>query len=118
MRLFAAWFTGAVSRAQHRHFERPIAVFFIEGSVLGLVMPQVRKDLSLSNTEYSLVTTPFLILYMIFSIVGGQLADKLGSRRTFSLNIIFWSLASMAHTVIRGIVSLCVFRTLPGVGED
>ena len=114
-----------VTLAQQRRFAWIIAVFFFAGSVLsyvdravlGVVMPQVRKDLSLTNTDYSLATTSFLILYMIFYILGGQLADRLGSRRTFSLNIIFWSLASMAHGVARGITSLCLFRALLGAGE-
>ena len=114
-----------VTLTQHRKFAWIIAIFFFAGSVLsfvdravlGVVMPQVRKDLSLTNTEYSLATTSFLILYMIFYFLGGQLTDRLGSRRTFSLNIIFWSLASMAHGVARGITSLCMFRALLGVGE-
>jgi MFS transporter, ACS family, aldohexuronate transporter len=114
-----------VTPAQHRLFAWLIAAFFFAGSVLsfvdravlGVVMPQVRADLSLTNTEYSLATTSFLIMYMIFYILGGQLADRLGSRRTFSLNIIFWSLASIAHAVARGLASLCVFRGLLGMGE-
>lgn len=114
-----------VSPARHRQFAWIIAVFFFVGSVLsfvdravlGVVMPQVREDLSLTNTEYSLATTSFLITYMIFYILGGRLADRLGSRRTFLLNITFWSLASMAHAAARGVASLCVFRALLGVGE-
>src|SRR4051794_28006347 len=114
-----------VTLAQQRRFGWLIAVFFFGGSVLsfvdravlGVVMPQVRKDLSLTNTEYSLATTSFLITYMIFYILGGQLTDRLGSRQTFSLNVIFWSLASVAHAAARGLTSLCVFRGLLGVGE-
>lgn len=114
-----------VTQTQQRRFAWIIAIFFFAGSilsyvdraVLGVVMPQVRKDLSLTNTEYSLATTAFLIPYMVFYILGGQLTDRLGSRRTFSLNIIFWSLASMAHGVARGITSLCLFRALLGAGE-
>jgi len=114
-----------VTPAQHRRFAWLMATFFFVGSVLsfvdravlGVVMPQVRTDLSLTNTEYSLATTSFLITYMIFYVLGGQLTDRLGSRRTFSLNIVFWSLASMAHAGARGLASLCVFRALLGVGE-
>src|SRR5262245_32604434 len=113
-----------VTPTQHR-FAWLIAIFFFAGSVLsfvdravlGVVMPQVRADLSLTNTEYSLATTSFLIMYMVFYVLGGQLTDRLGSRRTFSLNIIFWSVASMAHAAAQGLASLCVFRGLLGVGE-
>src|SRR5437667_8691704 len=83
---------------------------YVDRAVLGVVMPQVRKDLSVTNTQYSLAINSFLILYMIFYVLGGQLADRLGSRRTFSLNVIFWSLASGAHAIARGVASLCVLR--------
>jgi ACS family hexuronate transporter-like MFS transporter len=90
---------------------------FVDRSVLGVVMPQVRKDLDLSNTQYGLAVNCFLIAYMTFYVLGGRLADLLGSRRTFTLNIVFWSLAGMAHAAVRGIASLCLFRALLGVGE-
>ncbi|MEW5976241.1 MAG: MFS transporter [Acidobacteriota bacterium] len=114
-----------VTSARHRRFAWLIAIFFFLGSVLsfvdravlGVVMQQVRAELSLTNTEYGLATTSFLITYMIFYVLGGQLADRFGSRRMFSLNILFWSIASMAHAVAQGLASLCVFRGLLGVGE-
>jgi ACS family hexuronate transporter-like MFS transporter len=54
---------------------------------------------------------------MVFYVLGGRLADLLGSRRTFTLNIVFWSVAGMAHAASQGLASLCVFRALLGVGE-
>jgi len=114
-----------VTLAQQRQFAWLIAIIFFAGSVLGfvdravlgIVLPQVRKDLSLSNTQYSLAINGFLIMYLIFYVLGGRTADMLGSRRTFSLLIMFWSLASMAHAFTRGIASLCLFRALLGIGE-
>lgn len=90
---------------------------YIDRSVLGVVMPQVRKDLSLTNAEYGLAVNCFLVAYMVFYVLGGRLADQLGSRRMFTLNVVFWSLAGMAHATVRGLASLCLFRALLGVGE-
>jgi len=114
-----------VSLLAERRLAWIVVVFFFAGSVmsyvdravLGIVIPQVRKDLSITNTEYSLAINAFLIMYMFFYVLGGRLADRLGSRRTFTLNIVFWSIASMAHALSRGIASLCVFRGLLGIGE-
>jgi ACS family hexuronate transporter-like MFS transporter len=114
-----------ITTAQERQLSWAIVAFFFAGivlsyadrAVLGVVLPQVRKDLALTNAQYSLTIDAFLILYMIFYIVGGRIADRLGIRRAFSLNIVFWSLASMAHAIAGGVVSLCVFRALLGVGE-
>ena len=110
---------------QQRHLSWAIVMFFFAGSVLsytdrallGVVLPQIRKDLSLSNTQYSLTIDAFLIMYTIFYIVGGRIADRIGTRRAFSLNIVFWSLASMAHAMTGGVVGLCIFRGLLGIGE-
>ncbi len=110
---------------QQRQFAWALVAFFFAGSVLsyvdrsvlGVVMPQVRKDLALSNTQYGLAVNCFLIGYMVFYVLGGRLADLLGSRRTFTLNILFWSVAGIAHAAARGLASLCVVRALLGVGE-
>ncbi len=90
---------------------------YVDRAVLGIVMPSVRKDLAITNTQYSWAINAFLITYMMFYILGGRLADRLGSRRTFTLNLAFWSISSMAHAITRGIAGLCVFRGLLGIGE-
>jgi ACS family hexuronate transporter-like MFS transporter len=110
---------------QQRQFAWALATLFFAGSVLsfvdrsvlGIVMPQVRQDLALSNTEYGLAVNCFLIAYMAFYVLGGRLADRLGSRQTFILNILFWSVAGIAHAAARSLASLCVCRALLGAGE-
>lgn len=90
---------------------------YVDRAVLGVVMPQVRRNLSLTNADYGLAVNAFLVLYMIFYILGGKLADRLGCRRTFLLTIVFWSVASMLHALAQGLRSLCFFRALLGAGE-
>jgi len=92
-------------------------VNYMDRAVLGVLMPQVRRDLSLTNTDYALAVNAFLVMYMVFYILGGRLADRLGCRRTVTLTLLFWSLASMAHTMVRGLGSLALCRALLGAGE-
>ena len=92
-------------------------VNYIDRAALGVVMPQIRRDLSLSNAAYGFAVNAFLITYMVFYILGGHMADRLGCRRMFSLSVVFWSAAKMAHFFARGLGSLCFFRALLGVGE-
>lgn len=92
-------------------------VNYIDRAVLGVVMPQVRRDLSLTNTDYAWAVNAFLAAYMVFYILGGYVSDHLGCRRTFTLTVVFWSLASMAHTLVQGFRSLALCRALLGVGE-
>ena len=90
---------------------------YLDRAVLGVVMPQVRHSLSLSNSDYGLVIHAFLLLYMIFYVVGGEVADWLGCRRSFVVNVIAWSTASVLQALSQGLASLCAFRGLLGAAE-
>src|SRR5580704_1487396 len=90
---------------------------YLDRAVLGVLMPQVRHSLSLSNKDYGLVVNAFLLLYMAFYIVGGRISDWLGSRHSFIFNVTGWSIASMLHALSQGLVSLCAFRALLGAAE-
>ena len=90
---------------------------YLDRAVLSVVIPQLRKDLSLTNADYGLAINAFLILYMVFYVLGGRLSDWLGCRRMFLMALIFWSTASTLHALVRGLASLCFFRALLGAGE-
>jgi ACS family hexuronate transporter-like MFS transporter len=90
---------------------------YMDRAALGVVMPRVRRDLHLTNQEYGLAVNAFLLAYMVFYILGGRLADRLGCRRAFSVMVVFWSVANMLHAFASGLKSLCAFRALLGIGE-
>jgi len=90
---------------------------YLDRAVLGVVMPQIRRDLGLSNQEYGWVVNAFLTAYALSYIVGGRLADRLGCRRMVAITAAFWSLAGVAHACVRGLGSLALVRALLGLGE-
>jgi ACS family hexuronate transporter-like MFS transporter len=92
-------------------------VNYMDRTVLGVVMPQIRRDLDLSNADYGLAVNAFLVMYAVFYISGGRVADWLGYRRMFVATVLFWSVANMLHAAARGFRSLCLFRALLGIGE-
>ena len=92
-------------------------VNYMDRAVLGVLMQQVRRELSMSNTDYGIAVNMFLCAYAVFYILGGRLADRFGYRRTIALSLAFWSLTGMAHAFVRGLGSLCLVRGLLGVGE-
>jgi len=93
------------------------AINYLDRSLLSVVMPQVRRDLLLSNADYGLAIHAFLVMYGVFYILGGRIADRRGYRRTFTLAVAFWSLAAMAHAFVRGLSSLFLCRALLGVRD-
>lgn len=110
--------------AASRHAWLVVAVLFagsvlnyVDRSVLGVVKPRLQQDLALSNTEYGWAVNSFLVTYSVLYILGGRLADRFGYRRMFPINVAFWSISCMLHSLARGLVSLCLFRGMLGVGE-
>ena len=55
-------------------------VNYLDRAVLGVVMPQIRRDLVLTNKEYGWVVNAFLMAYMISYVLGGRLAGMLPRR--------------------------------------
>ena len=90
---------------------------YMDRTVLSIIMPQIRRDLSLSNEQYGFAVNSFLLLYMVTYPLGGYVADRLGCRRTFVLNVCAWSVASMLQALSKGFLSLCAFRGLLGATE-
>jgi ACS family hexuronate transporter-like MFS transporter len=90
---------------------------YVERSVLSVVMPAVRQDLSLTNRDYGLAIHAFLVMYGLFYILGGRIADRLGYRQTFTVAVIVWSFATMAQSFVQGLRGLFFCQALLGIGE-
>lgn len=71
----------------------------------------------MTNEAYARVTTAFLISYSVMFLVGGWLCDLLGTRLGLGLSVLFWSLASGVHGLVRGPLELGMARFLLGAGE-
>jgi len=89
----------------------------MDRSLVGVIMPQMRRDLTLTNADFGLAVNAFLVLYAVFYVLGGRIADRLGYRGAFALTVAFWSLASMSHALVQGLRSLALCRAILGVGE-
>jgi ACS family hexuronate transporter-like MFS transporter len=90
---------------------------YLDRAVLGVVMPQIRRDLHLTNQEYGWAVNAFLTAYMVSYILGGRLADRFGCRRPVAWLAVFWSLSAMAHSLVRGLGGLAFVRAALGLGE-
>ncbi|MHB8902907.1 MAG: MFS transporter, partial [Thermoguttaceae bacterium] len=93
------------------------ALSFLDRQVLSVLAPVITEQLKMSNTEYSYVTTAFLVSYAVMFLLGGRMIDVLGTRLGMALSVGFWSVASAAHAVVQNAVQLASFRFLLGMGE-
>lgn len=90
---------------------------YIDRLTLSVLAPVITKDLGLSNTEYGGITTWFLLAYTLSQALSGKLYDRIGIKKGFTVSIIVWSLAAMAHALTRTLGGLSAVRFVLGLGE-
>ena len=90
---------------------------FLNRLTIAVLGPVITAQLHLSNSEFAGLTTVFLVAYTLSQGLSGKLYDRIGTKRGFTVSIVVWSLASMAHAFARGFGALLVLRFVLGLGE-
>ncbi|MDQ3756094.1 MAG: MFS transporter, partial [Acidobacteriota bacterium] len=90
---------------------------YVDRQVLGILATPLQRELGWSESEYGFIATAFTGAYAVGLIVVGRMMDWLGTRKGFSLAIIFWSIAAMGHALARSAFGFGVARFALGLGE-
>jgi ACS family hexuronate transporter-like MFS transporter len=94
-----------------------IAISYLDRQTLPVAVSAIAKDIPLSNQQFSALQSTFLFSYAFMYAGGGKLVDALGTRRGFTVIMIFWSLACASHALATTFAMLAVSRFLLGMGE-
>jgi MFS transporter, ACS family, hexuronate transporter len=90
---------------------------YLDRQALSLLAPVLRDTFGISNTDYSRIIFAFLLAYMIMQAGSGRMMDWLGTRKGFSITIVFWSIAAMLHAAANSALFFGFSRFLLGLGE-
>ena len=98
---------------------------YIDRQVLAAVEPSVCQSLLLSHdasdpnaqAKMGLLSTAFLITYMLMAPVFGMLAERWSRWKLIAIGVALWSLASGASGLAGVFVAMLVTRCFVGVGE-
>jgi len=86
-----------------------ITVVYLAG-----VLDSVQKYYMINNKEAGLVSTAFIISYMLLSPIFGYLGDRFNRTIIMSCGIIGWSAVTLASSFVgRQVCSCCFFTLLP-----
>jgi MFS transporter, ACS family, hexuronate transporter len=94
-----------------------IAISYLDRQTLPVAVRAISHDIPLSNEQFSTLQSAFLLSYAFMYAAGGKLIDVLGTRRGFTLIMIFWSLACVSHSLALSFTMLVISRFLLGAGE-
>lgn len=68
-----------------------IAISYLDRQALPVAVKAISKDIPLSNEQFSTLQSAFLFAYALMYAGGGKLVDVLGTRRGFTVVMLFWS---------------------------
>jgi ACS family hexuronate transporter-like MFS transporter len=92
-------------------------VNYIDRQVIGILKPFIEGELGWDENDYANIVFSFQFAYAIGLLTMGRLIDWLGTKKGFSLALIFWSLAAMAHAGARTVFQFALARFALGLGE-
>jgi len=90
---------------------------YIDRQVLGVLAPQLQRDLHWSEIDYGNIVTAFQAAYAIGLIAAGAIIDRLGTKIGYALALAVWSLAAMSHALVGSVAGFAAARFALGLGE-
>jgi ACS family hexuronate transporter-like MFS transporter len=92
-------------------------VNYMDRQVLALLKPTLQLQFGWTEVGYSNIVLAFQFAYGVGLLLVGKLIDKLGTRKGFSLAVLAWSAAAMAHAAASSVFQFAVARVGLGLGE-
>jgi MFS transporter, ACS family, aldohexuronate transporter len=91
---------------------------YVDRQVIATLKPMLQKEGIWDESGYSLVIIAFQTAYAIGMVIAGRVMDWLGTRKGFSLSVIFWSIAAIGHALASTILGFGFWRFALGLGES
>ena len=93
------------------------AINYIDRQVLGLLAPDLQREIGWSELDYGRIVIAFQASYAIMMLGWGRIIDRIGTKLGFAIAISWWSLAAMGTALARSAMGFGVARFFLGVGE-
>ena len=94
-----------------------IAISYLDRQTLPVAIKAIERDIPVTNEQFSLLQTAFLIPYAVMYAGGGKLMDVVGTRAGMIAIMLFWSIACASHGLATSFTMLAISRLLLGMGE-
>ncbi len=88
----------------------------LDQTITNVALPTLARVYRASATDVAWVATSYLISAAVCIPISGWFGDRFGTKRTFAIALVIFTLGSLACGLAGSIGSLVVFRVLQGVG--
>jgi MFS family permease len=91
---------------------------FVDRQILGLLVPSIKRDLGVSDTQIGLLQgLAFSLFYTLMGLPIGRIADRWNRRNLIVGGILVWSFFTTMSSVAKSFVLLFSTRIGVGIGE-
>lgn len=90
---------------------------YIDRQILSAVEPLLRSEVGLNRGQTGMLSTAFLVSYMIGAPLLGSLADRFSRWMIIGASVMAWSLASGWTGMVSSFAGLVTARIFVGIGE-
>jgi ACS family hexuronate transporter-like MFS transporter len=70
---------------------------YVDRQVIGLLKPSLQQQFGWSEIDYADIIFAFQLAYAIGYVFAGRIIDKVGTKLGFTLSLLLWSAAGVAH---------------------
>lgn len=90
---------------------------YMDRFVLAVLLPSIKADLELSDTQLGFITAAFTWSYVLFGIPFARFADRHSRKTLISISLGIWSAMTALCGFAQNFVQLAAARIMIGVGE-
>lgn len=90
---------------------------YMDRLIVAGAQPYIIREFDLSDVEAGLITSIFVIVYMIASPLGGILGDRMPRRFLVAASVGLWSLATIGSGLAGTFITFLIARAIIGIGE-
>ena len=77
----------------------------------------IKEDIPMTDAQFGMLTSSFLIIYGILSPVGGYLADRYSRKWVIFSSLLFWSVVTLLTGFAHTYAEFVTLRSIMGVSE-
>ena len=90
---------------------------YIDRQIIGLLKPSLERQFHWSEKDYANLVFWFQVMYAIGYLLAGRFVDKVGAKIGYGISVLMWSIAAMAHALMRSTLGFTIARGALGFWE-
>jgi MFS family permease len=90
---------------------------YLDRNLMMSMQPQIKGDLGITNFQWGMLTSIFLVSYSLFGPIMGWLGDRYRRTWLLGVGVGIWSLATLASGLARSYGDMALARSVLGIGE-